>query len=140
MRYTAGSIGMAVVAGCLVALVARLVDVPGAVPLGLWAALWDLVPLVGAVIGALPVALLAAAISPTTGIVVLLGFVVYQVVEAIVVQKRLERRSVHVGPFLTLVVGTAGLELYGLGGALISLFAASVALATFEAWRVDEAA
>ena len=138
VRYTAGSLAMAATAGFVVAGVARLVHVPGAAPLGVWAALWDIVPLIGVVIGALPVAILAAATNPTTGIVVLVGFVAYEVVETIVVQRRIEKRSVHVGPFLTLVVGTAGLELYGLGGALISLFVLSVALATFEAWRVEK--
>ena len=140
VRYTAGSLAMAGAAGFLVAGVARLVHVPGAAPLGLWAALWDIVPLIGVVIGALPVAILAAATNPTTGVVVFVFFVAYEVFETIVVQRRIERRSVHVGPFLTLVVGTAGLELYGLGGALISLFVLSVALATFEAWRVKKVA
>jgi len=138
VRYTTGSLAMSAVCGLLVAFVARLVDVPGAVPLGLWAALWDVVPMIGAVIGALPVVILAAATSPTHGILVLVGFVLYEIIETVIVQRRIEQRSVHVGPFLTLVVGMAGLELYGLGGALLLLFATSVALATFEAWRSED--
>ncbi|MEY2468810.1 MAG: hypothetical protein QOF21_1508 [Actinomycetota bacterium] len=138
VRYTTGSLAMSAVCGLLVALVARLVHVPGAVPLGLWAALWDVVPMIGAVIGALPVVILASATSPTHGVLVLVGFVVYEILETVIVQRRIEQRSVHVGPFLTLVVGMAGLELYGLGGALLLLFATSVALATFEAWRMED--
>jgi len=44
---------------------------------------------------------------------------------------------VHVGPFLTLGMGSVGLELYGLGGALFALFATSVAVGLFEVWRRD---
>ena len=31
-------------------------------------------------------------------------------------QRRIEARSIHVGPFLSLVVAALGLELYGIGG------------------------
>lgn len=137
VQYTTGSLGMAAIAGLAVSVVARLVDVPGPAPLGVWAALWDLVPVVGGVLGALPVAILAAATNTTTGALVLAGFLLYEVFEMTVLQKRLERSSVHVGPFLTLLVTSVGLELYGIGGALFAFFALSIAMGLFEAWRED---
>ncbi len=137
VQYTIGSMGMAALAGLLVAATARVVDVPGAAPLALWAALWDVVPMLGAVIGALPVAILAAASSPAAGVAVLLVFLAYEVFEAMVLQRRLERGSVHVGPFLTLVVASVGLELYGIGGAFFALFATSVVVGIFEVWREE---
>lgn len=137
VRYTTGSLGMAALAGLLVAVTARVVNVPGAAPLSLWAALWDIVPMLGAVIGGLPVAILAAASSPTNGVLVFTVFLVYEVLEAMLFQRRLERASVHVGPFLTLVVGSVGLELYGIGGALFALFATSIAVGFFEVWREE---
>ncbi|MEY2399257.1 MAG: hypothetical protein QOJ00_2431 [Actinomycetota bacterium] len=137
VQYTTGSLGMATLAGLLVAVTARIAHVPGAAPLALWAALWDVVPMLGAVIGGLPVAILAAASSPTTGVIVLAVFLAYEVLEALFLQRRLERRSVHVGPFLTLVVASVGLELYGIGGALFALFATSVAVGVFEVWREE---
>lgn len=137
VEYATGSLAMAAFAGALVTTTARVVDVPGAVPLGLWAVLWDLVPLLGAVIGALPVAVLAAASSPTTGLVVLVVFLAYEGFEVLVLQRRLERASTHVGAFLTLVAGSVGLELYGLGGALFALFGVSVALGVLDAWRAS---
>ena len=137
VQYTTGSLGMAAIAGGAVSAVARLADVPGPAPLGVWAALWDLVPVVGGVIGALPVAILAAAINPTTGVLVLAGFLLYEVFEMTVLQKRLERNSVHIGPFLTLLGMSVGLELYGIGGALFAFFAISVSMGVFEVWRAD---
>jgi predicted PurR-regulated permease PerM len=140
VQYMTGSIAMAASAGLLVGFAAQTAHVPGAVPLGLWAALWDVVPLIGAVVGALPVALLAAAISPTTGLLILVAFLAYEAFETAVLQKHLEERTLHIGPFLTLVTASAGLELYGLGGALFALFATAVAIGLFEEWRVEEAA
>ena len=61
--------------------------------------------------------------------IVLVGF---QVVENTVMQKRVERRSIHIGPFVTIAVGMVGLELYGIGGALISLVAAVAALSVAD--------
>ncbi|MEY2424994.1 MAG: hypothetical protein QOI61_566 [Actinomycetota bacterium] len=139
VQYTTASVAMSASAGLLVGFTAQLFGVPGAVPLGLWAALWDLVPLIGAVVGALPVVLLAAADSPVSAAVILVAFVGYQLLESAVVQRQLEERSVHVGPFLTLVAGSAGLELYGLGGALFVLFATSIAIGFFEEWRREVA-
>jgi predicted PurR-regulated permease PerM len=138
VQYTTGSLAMSALAGVLIGGTAYLVHVPGAIPLGLWAALWDLVPLIGAVVGALPVALLAAAASPTTGVAIFALFIAYEAVEAFVFQQQLEERSVHIGAFLTLLAGSVGLELYGIGGALFALFATSVAVGMFEAWRADE--
>jgi predicted PurR-regulated permease PerM len=140
VQYTTGTIAMAASAGLLVGFAAQVVHVPGAVPLGLWAALWDVVPLIGVVVGALPVAILASATSPTSGVLVLVAFLCYEAFEVAVLQKHLEERTLHIGPFLTLVTASAGLELYGLGGALFALFATAVAIGLFEEWRVEEAA
>ncbi|HUR77751.1 MAG TPA: AI-2E family transporter [Acidimicrobiales bacterium] len=139
VQYTTASLAMAASVGLLVVFTAQVVDVPGPVPLGLWAALWDFVPLIGAVVGALPVAILAAAESPIMGVVVLLAFIAYELFESAILQRHLEQRSVHVGPFLSLAIGSIGLELYGLGGALFALFAASVGVGCFEVWRRDSA-
>src|SRR5205807_1478333 len=56
----------------------------------------------------------------------------YQVFEWLVLRRWIERKTVHVGPFVTVVAGFAGLELYGVGGALIVLLAVSLALAALD--------
>src|SRR5581483_2267187 len=53
--YARGTILMGAAVGLLAFAVARMADVPGAAPLGLWAGLWDAVPLIGAFVGALPI-------------------------------------------------------------------------------------
>lgn len=121
--YARGSLLTAVVAGLVAYGLASAADVPGAAPLALWVAMWDLVPLIGAVVGAAPIVVLAAIISPTTGIVLAVAFVAWQIAEELVLQRPLERRTVHVGPALTAVAGMAGLELYGIAGALLAILA-----------------
>jgi predicted PurR-regulated permease PerM len=133
--YARGSAGIAVIAGSLAYILARLAHVPGPAPLALWVGLWDLVPIIGTFTGALPIVIMAAVGSPATAVLVGLAFVAYQVVEQVFLQQPLERRTVKLGPFLTVVGGFAGIELYGIGGALMVLMVGSVAVAL-----IDEAA
>jgi predicted PurR-regulated permease PerM len=131
--YVAGSLGMALAAGLLTYAVAQVLGLPGPAPLALWVALFDLVPLVGVVVGGLPVVLLALADSPGQAVLVAVVLVSWQVFEAVVLQRRLEARSLHVGPFITVALAMIGLELYGIGGAV-----AAVALAVAAAALADE--
>lgn len=132
-HYIAGSIGMAAMAGLLAFACARSLNLPGAAPLSMWMALVDIIPVLGVVLGALPLVLLAGATSAAweTAIVaaVLLG---WQVFETLYLQAQVERRSLHVGPFITIAIGMIGIELYGIGGALIALVAAVVLAATAD--------
>src|SRR5436190_13697967 len=141
--YVAGSIGMAALAGLLAFGVARWFDVPGAVPLAVWVALWDVVPIVGAVIGAVPIVLLASTLgSPHQGVAVAAILLTYAVIEAFVFQHWIEAKSLRVGPFITIVAGLVGLEMYGVGGALVLEVYATLAVAVLAelAKRREQAA
>ncbi len=127
--YARSNLAMSVAAGLFAYAVAGAADVPGPAPLGVWVALWDLVPLAGATIGAVPVVALAAATSAERALVVALAFVAYQVTENLLVQRRVEAATLRVGPFLTLVAGLVGLELSGVAGALLCVLAVTVAVA-----------
>jgi len=96
-------------------------DVPGPVVLALFVAAWSLVPTVGIAIGGVLVMILVAALTSTsTAILVAAGLLVLQAAE-IVVERRFVHPAVQVGPFLSLFALMVGLEVYGLGGALVSI-------------------
>jgi predicted PurR-regulated permease PerM len=130
--YARGMVAIAVVAGLVAFVIATLADVPGPAPLALWVGLWDVVPLIGAAIGALPIVILAAIASPVRGIVAGLAFVAYQGIENVVLQRRAERETIRLGPFITVVASLVGLEVRGIGGALIALLAVAVATAVVD--------
>jgi len=136
-RYIAGSLLMAAAAGLVGYVLARVADVPGAAVLALWTALWDLVPLVGAVLGALPIVLLAAVDSTITALAVTAVLIGYQVFEGLVLQRRVDRSSLHLGPFLTVIGGLIGLEAYGLGGALLAVVVLTCVIAVAEELEAD---
>jgi len=130
--YARGTLAMSLLAGLTSWGLASWAHVPGPAPLALWVALWDTVPVLGAAIGAAPIVGLAAITSPQRGVGLALVFIAYQVFEWLGLQRWIERRTVHVGPFVTVVAGFAGLELYGVGGALIVLLGVALVLAALD--------
>jgi len=135
-RYALLTLLQACVAGVVGYGVARVLGVPSAAALGLWLGLWAVVPLVGSFVGALPIVAIAAAQEPWRGAAAAAFFVVYQIAEDLLSQRQIDRRTMRLGPFLTTLAGAAGLELYGLGGALVL----TLALALLVAVLVEVAA
>jgi predicted PurR-regulated permease PerM len=136
--YARGTVAMAAIAGLVAFVVGSAANVPGIAPLSLWVALWDMVPLIGAAVGAMPIVVLAGVGHPARAVELAAAFFAYQLVEDLVVQPWLERRTLRVGPFLTVAAGFAGLELYGIGGAVVSLLALSLVVAALDELAVPE--
>jgi predicted PurR-regulated permease PerM len=109
------------VVGVATHLMMMSADVPGPVVLALFVAAWSLVPTIGIAVGGLLVIILVAALtSASTAILVAAGLLVLQAAE-IVVDRRFVHPALQVGPFLSLFALMLGLEVYGLGGALVGI-------------------
>ncbi|MGI8685379.1 MAG: AI-2E family transporter [Acidimicrobiales bacterium] len=130
--YARGTLAMALFAGVFGYTVASTAGVPGAAPLALWMALWDAVPYFGAVLGALPIVVLGGVGHPEQGVTLALVFVAYELFETFLLQRRLERHTVRVGSFLTSAGAFAGLELYGLGGAVLAVLLVAITVAALD--------
>jgi predicted PurR-regulated permease PerM len=119
--YVVGNLLISLIAGtaafvCLVAL-----GVPSPVVLAIWVAFADLIPLVGATIGAAVCVLAAYLHSPTAGIVTLVFFVVYQQLENGVLYQWIMSRRVNVNPLVILLSVLLAVELFGILGALLAV-------------------
>lgn len=120
-------IGLSIAVGLTTYLVCRLFEVPAAGLIGVWVALWNVVPVFGVVIGSLPAVLLAGAQSMNTAICLLVFFIVYEAVESYARFRLLGKKALRLDSIVTILVVFGGLELYGLGGALAGLIIASFA-------------
>ena len=123
--YVAGNLAISVVAGTATAIVLSILGVPFAFALALIVALLDLVPLAGATIAAVIVTTVAFLDSTTSGIVVLIFFVVYQQFENHVLQPVVYGKAVRLSPLAVLVAVLIGAELAGVIGALGAIPAAA---------------
>ena len=102
--------------GCLVAL-----GVPSPVVLALWVAFADLIPLVGATLGAAVCVLAAYLQSPTAGLISVIFFVVYQQVENGVLYPWIMSRKVNINPLVVLLSVLLAVQLFGILGALLAV-------------------
>ncbi|MFN8016304.1 MAG: AI-2E family transporter [Acidimicrobiia bacterium] len=118
-------IGLSIAAGVTTYLICRLYSIPAAGLLGVWVALWNVVPVFGVVLGSLPAVVLAGAQSMKLAITLLIFFLVYEIAESFMRHKLLGPKMLRLDSIVTIFVVFGGLELYGLGGALAGLVIAS---------------
>ncbi|MGH3375367.1 MAG: AI-2E family transporter [Actinoallomurus sp.] len=127
--YVAGNLLISLIAGVTTFIFLMIVGVPYALALALLVAITDLIPLVGATIGAIFVTALSFFSGLWIGVATAIFFAVYQQVENYVVQPRVMKRSVDVQPAVTIIAALIGGALLGVIGALLAIpAAAAVAL------------
>lgn len=107
--------------GVVAAVAAAAVGLPGPRLLGLWVGVWSFLPSLGVLVGGASAALLAVPRSWGAVAGLMGGAVALELIATLVVGTRIERRSVHVGPFLTLAAAVVGLEAYGFGGMAVGV-------------------
>jgi predicted PurR-regulated permease PerM len=124
--YVFGNFLISIIAGVATFVVLLVLGVPFRGVLALWVGFADLIPLVGATLGAIPAVLVAFLDSTTNGIIVLIFFIVYQQFENHVLQVQIMAKTVQINQLVVLVSILAGVELFGLLGALLAIPAAGV--------------
>ena len=77
-KYIRGNLLISVFCGIFVFVILTILQVPFALPLAVFAAIIDLLPLVGQTIGAIPSVIIAFGVSPLTGVLVIILHLVYQ--------------------------------------------------------------
>jgi predicted PurR-regulated permease PerM len=135
--YVGGALAQATVAAVSAYIVLIILGVPFSAALAIIVFFADLIPLVGATLGAIVVGIVTVfADFPTATIVWAIFSVVYQQVENTLIQPQIQRRAVDVHPFIVLVSVLFGATLLGVIGALVAIpIAASVQIAIREWWR-----
>jgi predicted PurR-regulated permease PerM len=145
-NYVRGALLQATIAGVTSFIVLEILGVPYAAALAVIVFALDLIPLIGATLGAVIVGLvtLVAADFPIDLIVWVIWSVLYQQVENNVIQPRIQSRAVALEPFLVVVSVLFGATLFGVVGALVAVpVAASIQIAVreyvrFRAGRFDD--
>jgi len=119
--YLAGAATISAIAGTSTLIWLTALDVPYPLALALLVALLDLVPLVGATLGAVIVTIVALFVSLPVGIATAIFFLVYQQLENYLIYPRVMKRSVDVSPAATVTAVLIGGTLLGVVGALLAI-------------------
>jgi predicted PurR-regulated permease PerM len=124
--YVAGALTIALIAGVTTFIVLTILGVPFAAPLAVIAGLFSLIPLVGATIAAVLIGVVTVFEDfPTITIIWAVWAIIYQQFENHVIQPQVQKRTVNVQPFVTIVAVLFGASLLGVLGALVAIPAAA---------------
>jgi predicted PurR-regulated permease PerM len=119
--YITGNLLISVICGLLTYVTLKLLGVPYAGLIAVFVGFTDLIPLVGATLGAVVAVVAGFAHSTTAGIVVIVFFVVYQQAENHLLQPLIFARTVKLNPLTVLVAILLAAELAGILGALLAI-------------------
>jgi len=143
-NYMVGNIVISALATLATWIVLSILGVPYALSLGFVVGFFDLIPLVGATLGAIIVAAATVTVSfPTATIVWVLFIIVWQRFEDYVVQPVVYGKTLRVNPIVTIISVLVGASLLGILGALLAIpTAAAIQIVLRDWWanRSHEAA
>jgi predicted PurR-regulated permease PerM len=134
-NYVGGALLQATIAGVTSFIVLTILGVPFAAPLAVLVFFFDLIPLVGATLGAVLVAIVTLFVNfPVALIVWIIYSIGYQQIENYVIQPQIQKRAVSVEPFVVLVAVLFGGTLFGIIGALLAIPAAASIQIAIREW------
>jgi predicted PurR-regulated permease PerM len=123
--YVAGQLAVASINGVATYIMLSILGLDYRLVLAITVAIFGLIPLIGATLGAVVVILVALFHSWQYAVIVLLYYVIYQQIENYVVSPRIMSRTVSVPGAVTVVAALTGGTLLGMVGALIAIPAAA---------------
>jgi predicted PurR-regulated permease PerM len=119
--YMVGALAIAVLAGICTWAFAMIVGLAYPFALAVVVAICDLIPQIGATIGAVIVSIVGFATNWKVGIACVIFFVVYQQLENYLIYPMVMRKSVEVSDVAAVVAALVGVGLFGVIGALIAI-------------------
>lgn len=135
--YVSGQLLLSGIIGGLALIAYVIIGVPNALALGLFAALMEVIPVIGPLIAAIPAIFLALTVSPVTALWVVIALVIIHQLESNVIGPRIMRRAIDMRPLVTLIALTAFGSLFGILGALVALPLASILQLLLDRYVLD---
>ena len=127
--YVSGAFVVATAAGLSTLIFLFIVGLGQyAVALATVVALLDVIPMIGATLGAVVVSAIGLATDVQTGIICIVFYVIYQQIENYVIYPRVMSKSVNVPGAVTVIAAVVGASLLGVIGALLAIPVAAAIL------------
>jgi predicted PurR-regulated permease PerM len=124
--YVLGQLTLGAIAGVTTFVALSLLGIPYAAALAFWVALTDLIPTIGALLGALVGVTVAAFVGLPQLIGTAIFFLVYQQLENYVIGPRVMRRAIDMSAAAVITAVLIGGSLAGFVGALLALPVAAI--------------
>jgi len=133
--YISGNLLISVICGGSMYVALKIMGVPFAGLIAIFVGFTDLIPLIGATIGAIVAVIAAAFHSVPALIVIVVVFVAYQQLENQVLRPLIMSRTVRLNPIVVIVAILVGVEWAGILGALLAIpFAGIIQVIVRDLW------
>lgn len=120
-KYIRGNVYISIICGLIIYLGLVILKIPYALPLSIFIAVLDLLPLVGLTIGIIPAVLIGFGISPLKGLLVIVVFIVYAQIENAILSPVIYNKALHLYPSVVFLSVIIGATLFGVLGAFLAL-------------------
>ena len=138
--YLRGQIMITIILGVLIWIGLSLIGVPLALAISFLAAVFNLVPYLGPVVGTLPAVLLGLTVSPLTALLALVVFVVANQIEAHLLSPMILGKSTDIHPVTVLISILIGIGFLGILGAFVAVPIAALAKVVLEEYLLTRPA
>lgn len=126
--YIGSQITVALISGTVIFIMTASLGLPSPIALGMLVFVFDLVPLVGHILGISIISIVALTQSVLTGIIAFALYVVYIQIENYFITPRIMHRTLSVPGLVTIIAALLGATLLGLVGALLAVPIAASAI------------
>lgn len=116
-----GQLALSLIIGTLAYVLLLALQIPYALPLAILAGLFEIVPVIGPIISAIPAILIGLTISPLTAGLVALGYFVIQQLENSLIVPQVMKKAVGLNPLIVILAVSIGGKLLGISGALLAV-------------------
>jgi predicted PurR-regulated permease PerM len=131
-RYLSGLLVSLTFQGVASTIALTILGVPFAILLGIWTAIGAIVPFIGSYIGGIPATIVAFTVSPTTGILTALTYVLINFVDGNLIAPRVQGNAIRVSPLFVFLAVIAGGQIAGIWGALMAVPTLAVVRVVFD--------
>lgn len=119
-KWVRGQLALSFIVGVLTFIGLQLLGIPYALPLALVAGIFEIIPIIGPIISAVPAILVALTISPIMGLAVAALFIVVQQLENHVIVPTIMSKVIGLQPPIIIVSLLIGAKLAGIGGVFLA--------------------
>lgn len=125
-RWVLAQLTLAVIVGCAVGVILWIMGIKYALVLGLLSGIFEIIPVIGPIVAAVPGVLVGISQSWIYGLAALVMYIVVQQLENQWLVPTIMRRAIGLNPLVTIVAILLGARLYGIAGVILSIPLATI--------------
>lgn len=136
--WVRGQLTLSIIVGLLTYIGLSILAVPYALPLALIAGIFEIIPMIGPIISAIPAILVGLTISPAIALAAMALFIIVQQLENNLIVPMVMSKVVGLQPPVVIIALLIGAKLNGIGGAFLAIPVVIIAKIIFKEFLMAE--